>query len=262
MGTPPVLGPQHPRIAELRRLTGRRSSRSAEILLEGPRTIGEALDAGLSLLTVVVPEGSSDVTDVVAVRERLDAGVEQLVVRDKVFARLAPSVTPQPMLAIAQRPVTAIPDRVGDDGVVLVLVDVGDPGNVGTLVRVADAVGASCVVVAGGADPWGPKAVRASAGSVLRVPVVTGVEADAALTALRTAGMRIVGTDVRRGEAHDGGILRRPVAVVLGSEPHGLDPGLAPLVDGWAHIDMPGHAESLNVAMAGTLLAYEAAKGR
>ncbi|NIR40046.1 MAG: RNA methyltransferase, partial [Actinobacteria bacterium] len=57
-----------------------------------------------------------------------------------------------------------------------------------------------------GADPWGPKAVRASAGSVLRVPVVTGVEADAALTALRTAGMRVVGTDVRRGEAHDGGI--------------------------------------------------------
>ena len=228
--------------------------------MEGPRTVGEVLDAGIRLRTVVVPERARDAAAVTAVWSRLGDDVEWLVVRDRVFERLAPSVSPQPMLALADRPRTEIPAHLDDDDVVLVLVGVGDPGNVGTLVRVADAVGAACIVVAGGADPWGPKALRASAGSGLRVPVVSAVDAQRALGALRAAGARIVGTDVREGVAHDSGVLAPPVAIVLGSEPHGLDPAVGALVDVWAHIEMPGHAESLNVAMAGTLLAYEAVR--
>ena len=118
----------------------------------------------------------------------------------------------------------------------------------------------TAVVVVGGADPWGPKAVRASAGSVLRVPIVAADDIAEVLAALRTSGATVVATDVREGEPHDTGALVPPVAVVLGSEPHGLDRSIDPLVDHWVRIAMRGPTESLNVAMAGTLLAYEASR--
>lgn len=250
-----VLGAQNPRIAELRRLIGRRSSRSGLVVVEGPRTVGELLDAGLMPQTVVVPESDMDAAAVVAVEDRVDLEVEWLVVRDHVFERLAPSTSPQPMLALVPRPDPSLPS-LGDDAVVLVLADVGDPGNVGTLMRSAEAVAADAVVVAGGADPWGPKVMRSSAGSLLRVPVVTYDDLDDAIDALREAGLRVVGTDVRAGDPHDGGVMAPPVAIVMGNEPHGLDTEAS--VDAWAHIAMPGRTESLNVAMAGTLLLFEA----
>jgi len=248
-----VLGAQNPKIVELRRLIGRRSSRSADIVLEGPRTVREALAAGHVPTTVIVPESA----DEHPLLDELPASVDLVVTRDKAFERLAPSVSPQPMLALVPRPVNELPSVFGADDVAIVLVDVSDPGNVGTLIRVADAVGAVAVVCIGGADPWGPKTVRSSAGSVLRVPVVALDSLEAASTALRAAGARVIGTDVREGEPHDGGVLDGPVAIVLGSEPHGLDRAVAD-VDAWVRIDMPGNTESLNVAMAGTLLAFEA----
>ena len=248
-----VLGAQNPRIAELRRLIGRRSSRSSEVVLEGPRTVREALEAGHVPTTVIVPEHGADQP----LFDELPTSVEIVVTRDKVFERLAPSVSPQPMLALVPRPVAELPDALGADDLALVLCDVSDPGNVGTLIRAADAVGAVAVVCVGGADPWGPKTVRSSAGSVLRVPVVQLDSAVEAVSALRAAGARLIGTDVREGEPHDGGVLAGPVAIVLGSEPHGLDRAAID-VDAWVRIDMPGNTESLNVAMAGTLLAYEA----
>ncbi len=253
-----VMGAKNPRIVELRRLLGRRSSRSPEVLLEGPRTVGEAIDAGFVPDTVIVPDDRADQVAVTDVLDRLTPDVEVVVVRGNAFDRLAPSVTPQPMLAIVPRPMTVIPDSLGSGDVVLVLVEVSDPGNMGTLIRVADAVGAVCVVSIDGADPWGQKAVRSSTGSVMRVPVVTGLSTSEALTALRSAGARVVGTDVTRGAAHDSGVLKAPVAIVLGSEAHGLSHDLDPLVDDWVKIEMSGRAESLNVAMAGTLLAFEA----
>ncbi len=248
-----VLGAQNPRIAELRRLIGRRSSRSADIVLEGPRTVREAIAAGHVPTTVIVPESGDDHPLI----DELPASVEIVVTRDKAFERLAPSVSPQPMLALVPRPAGELPAAFGVDDVALVLAEVSDPGNVGTLIRVADAVGAVAVVCVGGADPWGPKTVRSSAGSVLRVPVVASDSLEEATAALRSAGARVIGTDVREGEPHDGGVLDGPIAIVLGSEPHGLDRSSVE-VDAWVRIDMPGNTESLNVAMAGTLLAYEA----
>ena len=215
---------------------------------------------GLRLSTVVLPESKANDASVCSLQERLDDAVEVLVVRDKVFERLAPSVTPQPMLAAAVRPQASIPTFFDVNDFALVLVGIADPGNVGTLIRVADATRAACVVVVGGADPWRPKAVRSSAGSVLRVPVVSGVDAHDVLRQLRAAGAKIVATDVREGVPHDSGVLDGPLAIVLGSESHGLDRSIGPLVDAWVRIDMPGNAESLNVAMAGTLLAFQASR--
>ena len=240
----------------------RPAANPTETVLEGERTITEALDAGLRPTTVVVPERGIGSFNGSPLRSRLEVSVEVLLVRDGVFERLAPSVTPQPMLAVIERPVALLPRDFGVNDFALVLVGVADPGNVGTLIRVADATGAACVAVAGGADPWRPKAVRSSAGSVLRVPVVTGDDVHQTLRSLRAAGAKIVATDVREGVPHDSGVLEGPLAIVLGSESHGLDRSVDSLVDVRVRIEMPGNAESLNVAMAGTLLAFEAAKLR
>jgi TrmH family RNA methyltransferase len=162
------------------------------------------------------------------------------------------------MLAIAARPMPELPHELGTDDIVLVLIDVADPGNIGTLIRVADATATRCVVVVGGADPWGDKSIRASAGSILRVPVVAADDVGEVISSLRAAGAAVVASDVRRGVAHDSGVLRPPAAILLGSEAHGLPDGVDELVDAIVHIEMPGQVESLNVAMAGTLLAFEA----
>lgn len=256
--TPRVSGPRDPRVVELRRLLGRRNSRSDLVVLEGLRAVREALDAGLSPRTVVVAESGFGTAEVTGLVERLAHDVELIVARDHVFDRLAPSVTPQPVLALIPRPRAELPATLSDGDIVIVLAGVSDPGNTGTLVRVADAVAATCVIVAGGADPWGEKAVRSSAGSILRVPVISVESIAETLAQLHDAGATIVGTDVRGGSPHDDGGLRPPVAIVLGSEAHGLDPALRQHIDEWVHIVMAGRAESLNVAMAGTLLAFEA----
>lgn len=255
---PRVMGSQHPRIKELRRQLGKRSARSPFVVLEGPRTLGEALDIGMNLTTVLIPESRAEIDVVTAVRSRLAGDVETLVVRDHVFERLAPTVTPQPMLALAMRPMPELPDELAADDIVLVLIEVADPGNIGTLIRVADASAARCVVVVGGADPWGDKSIRASAGSILRVPVVSAGNVGDVIGSLRVAGATVVATDVSQGVAHDSGVLRPPAAILLGSEADGLPRGIDELVDDIVHIEMPGRVESLNVAMAGTLLAFEA----
>jgi TrmH family RNA methyltransferase len=254
----PVLGAQNPRIVELRRLLGRRNSRSELIVIEGPRTVREVCAAGHRAETVIVPETFVDDPAVVDVRNQIGAETEWLVVRDHVFERLAPSPSPQPMLALVARPHGEFP-QLDQQSVVLVLAEVSDPGNVGTLVRAADAVGAAAVVLVGGADPWAPKALRASAGSMLRRPIVVRDVLADAVDELRELGMRVVGSDVRSGRGHDSGVLTPPLAIMVGSEPHGLDPTIE--VDDWVHIAMPGQTESLNVAMAGTLLLFETRRG-
>ncbi len=239
-----------------------RSPRSAEVVLEGPRAVGEALDVGIVPRTVAVPESRASAAGVVEVCRRLGPDFGVLVVMDHAFDRLAPSVSPQPMLAVVDRPVSSLPTAVGPDDLVLVLIGVADPGNVGTIIRVADAYRAAAVVVVGGADPWAPKAVRASAGSVLRVPVVTGLGAVEALSQLRAAGARIVAADATVEERHDSGRLREGAAVVLGSEAHGLDhKELGGSIDDWVRIHTPGRVDSLNVAMAATLLAHQVRVG-
>ena len=229
------------------------------MILEGPRTLSEALAAGIEPSVVVTAESAMSSSPVRGVLDQLSPGVEVMALTDQAFQSVAPAVSPQPMLALADKPQARMPGSMARDDLVLVLVGVSDPGNTGTIIRTAEACAACCVVVVGGADPWAPKAVRASAGSVLRVPVVGAPDAGAALKALRAAGASVVAADSSEGEAHDSGVLagQSPVALVLGSESHGLDHSIYALADSRVRIGMAGDTESLNVAMAATLLAFE-----
>ena len=238
----------------------RRAPGDAAVVLEGPRTLSEALAIGIEPSVVIIAESAADAPAVRDALDRLDAGVEVLTLTDRAFESVAPAVSAQPVLALVARPEVELPQSLAHDDLVLVLVGVSDPGNAGTIIRTAEACAACCVVVVGGADPWAPKAVRASAGSVLRVPVVQAADAAEVLEALRAAGAAIVAAEPHDGARHDSGVLAAatgPVALVLGSESHGLEPALHELADRRVRVPMAGGAESLNVAMAATLLAFE-----
>jgi len=212
-------------------------------------------------------------TRVLYVEQRLDSAhlerLERAAARSQAeLVLLAPgaldevleSRTPQGVAALVERPEAEVADVVASKGLVVVCVAVQDPGNVGTVVRSARAFGASGVVLAGPcADPWSPKALRASAGAALGLAVSCAASAQEVLEVLGQAGFRRLGAVARGGEAPTATNLASPCALVLGSEGQGLDLGnLGGLID--ATVTVRTATESLNVAMAATLLCYEASR--
>jgi TrmH family RNA methyltransferase len=253
------LAYDNPRTKRLRRLIGRRRSRLEErrFVIEGPVLVAEAVAAGWNLEQQFVPAGSD---------AALVGAGEVCELAPGVFERVAPTTTPRPPLAIAS--MDGGPPTVGlaEARFVLALERIADPGNLGTILRSAEAAGVDLVVLTpGSTDPYAPKAVRASAGALFHVPVTV-----ADLDALRAAGLRLIGTTSHtapdraiagHGEADWSG----RIAIVMGPEaaglPEGREGGGGP-IDEWVTIAHVGRSESLNVAMAATVLVFEAARHR
>ena len=225
-------------------------------MLEGPHALEQAVAAGAALEAVFVDAAAGGVGPTVP------SGVEVHHVAAEVLRKVTDVVTSQGVAAIVRRPEHRLADV--DPGVaVLVLVTIGDPGNAGTLVRSAEAAGMGAVLfTAGSVDPWSPKAVRASAGSVLRLPVISGGRRAPCSTRCTRPAAAASGPRATDAPDYTDVGLGDDVALVLGNEAHGLPAGLAPMLDAWVRIPMVGAVESLNVAMAGTLLCYEVARGR
>jgi RNA methyltransferase, TrmH family len=193
------------------------------------------------------------------VRDAAASGADVYALASGVIESVADAVTPQPVCAVLPALDAAI-DALPTDGVVVVAVDVRDPGNAGTLVRAAAAAGARGVVLCDGCvELYNPKTVRATAGALFRLPVVTSVTVDAALTSLGAAGRRRLAAVARGGEDYASVDLTRPVAFVVGNEAHGLPAALSG-IDGGITIPMPGSTESLNVGVATAVLCFEAAR--
>lgn len=255
MSDGPITSVRNRRVVEAAALARRRDRRATgRYLVEGPNAVDE-----------VVAEGHAETVFVTAdLRDRYSqAPCEVVEVADHVLERLADSRSPQGVVAVA-RQVTVPLDAVVGAGILVVLVDPSDPGNAGTIIRTADAAGAAGVVLAGDAvDPFNPKAVRASTGSVAHVPLVVDVAVDDVVAACRAAGQWVVALD---GDATaDVEVLAtddRPVAVLLGNEAHGLAPAVLSQVDAALSVPTYGRAESLNLAAATAVTLYTAARGR
>lgn len=238
------------------------------LLIEGPTLVAEAIADGVSLEAIYLDntdELDTSTTELVSAAERQGITIHR--VASGVLVGITDSVTPRPVLAVAP-----IPSHTADSVVidaarrrchVLVLVDVRDPGNVGTIVRAADASGAAGVLCATGtADPWSPKVVRSSAGAVLHLPVATGLDAASLLDTLATHRVPTIATVVDGGVPFDCAPLAGAVALVLGNEASGLSTELAAGIEQAVTIPMQGWAESLNVAMAASVLSFEALRQR
>lgn len=231
-------------------------------MIDGPTLLGEALRAG-QMVQEVFTDGSTD-------PELLDrarvAGATVHEVLPQVLARAVDTVTPNGVAAIAARaPATlqSVLAAAAQGPLTLVLCDVSDPGNAGTLLRAAEAAGATAVLFCGSSvDPTNAKCVRASAGALFHVEWAEGEDALTMVEALRATGVPSAASVVRGGHPYDTADLRGPVAIFVGSEAHGLPAEVAEAVDLPLTIPMVGRSESLNVAMAGTLLCFEALRQR
>lgn len=253
-----VLGRHHPAVRRLARLARSHQARleARAFAVEGPRVLEEALATGAPLEAVFVA-GTHPLAERAA-----RAGVPVHELAPGVLERVAGTVTPQPVLGVA-RFVDVPLARLRGAGLVLVCVDVRDPGNLGTVLRSAWAAGAGGVVCcAGTVDVYNPKCVRASAGALFHVPVVVGADAEEVLEEMGRWGVRRLGAAAHGGVPHTRADLTGDVALVLGNEARGLPEAVGAHLDGRVTIPMAGRAESLNVGMAATVLCFEAARQR
>jgi TrmH family RNA methyltransferase len=220
--------------------------------------ISEALQSAHDVKDVFVTE---DAPDRVAVEAR-DKGAFVHEVSSPVLRSLADTMSSQGAVAVVSVRSAALDDLVSSD-LVLVLAEVRDPGNAGTLVRSALAAGASgAVFVTGTVDPFAPKTIRASAGMIFRLPIVSSIGLDEAVAGLREAELRAVGTDALEGTSIYDADLSGPLAIVIGNEAWGMPDAARELVDEVVSIPMHGPAESINASIAGSVILFEVARRR
>ncbi len=248
------------RVKRLRQLIERSTMRAREgaFVVEGPTLVGDALDAGVELECMFVAPG----TTAPVVDRAADAGVEVFELAAGVLERVATTATPQPVLAIA-RAVDVDLDKLAGVSLIVVCVGIRDPGNLGTVLRSAEASGVGGIICCeGSVDLYNPKCVRASAGSLFHTRIVARGEPVKVLGTLGEWGLNRLGTRAVGGEPYHRVDLTVPTALVLGNEAHGLSSAAADALDGWVSVPQQGRAESLNVGMAAAVLCFEAARQR
>ena len=235
-----------------------------EMLLDGPHLLGEALLARLPVELVAVESAAVNGEVDALVRRAAEAGARVLDVSASVLEAMSPVRRPTGIVAIAHRRESTLEQVLGGaPQMVLMLEHVQDPGNVGAIIRAADACGATGVVVgAGSADPFGWKALRGSMGSAFRLPVASRQNLADAIEHARRLGLQLFAAVPRDGTSLPARDLRGPVAIVLGGEGAGVSADLLELVDGRLTIPMRPTVDSLNVATAAALIAYEAQRQR
>jgi TrmH family RNA methyltransferase len=248
--------------------------------VEGPKLVEEAVRSGLEAEALLVSEaGEADLARILQAASESDAGIPRsriLGTTDKLFASVAGTEAPQGVAALFKAREWAFDDLVrgrsardravpAGAALVVVMASVQDPGNVGTIVRSAEAFGATGVVATRGtADPWSPKALRASAGSALRLPVVRGMAIPVLLAQLRVTGIQVIAAISRaQGDAKsEPPDLREKLALFIGSEGAGLPHEVLHAADATLAIPMSADVESLNAGVAASVLLYEVANQR
>lgn len=256
---------QNPLVREFRDLASTPDPSGTRLLLDGAHLVREAHRAGTSLQVVAVATSKleADSEEGALARALAGSGTEVVSASDQVLDAMSPVRTPSGIVAIAERRPASAADVCRTGGFVLVAIDVQDPGNLGSLVRTAEAGGVSGVLVTGSsAHPFSWKAIRGSMGSVLRVPVATVPSAGDVLSCLENAGLMTVAAVAREGVPPEQVQWRGRIALLLGGEGPGLSPEVVAAADQRVTIPMADVVESLNVAVAAGILIYAARQQR
>lgn len=258
-----ILSATNPLLKVFRRALAEGATRQGWLGLEGPLVLEEALRAPRASVRSVLVEKSA-AGKFRSLLEKLPADAELAVVSARLFERVAATETPQGIAALVelkQEDFHLILKR--PQALLVVACGVQDPGNLGTMMRSAQALGASALVTLHETvSPFNPKALRASAGAVLRLPVFPGRESGALFEDLRRAGIRSVAADRRSSATLAQADLRGPVAFLIGREAAGLPPEIAHRADLMLSIPIGPETDSLNAATAASIFLYEAARQR
>jgi RNA methyltransferase, TrmH family len=255
-----------PRVKAARQLAKRAlRSRARSFLAEGPQAVVEALARDGTVSQLFITAGAR--ARHAGLAEQAGAqGADVAVVSGEVMAELAQTITPQGVLAVCRFVDVPLTELVRHSPrLVVILAHVRDPGNAGTVLRTADAAGAHGVIFSGASvDPYNSKCVRASAGSIFHLPIVTGADLGDTISCLREAGLLVLAADGRTGQSLDTvrprGVLAQPTAWLFGNEAWGLPTGLLELADEVMAVPIYGRAESLNLAAAAAVCLYGSAR--
>jgi len=258
-----VQSKQNSRVKQLRRaLANPGHERDGLAGIEGPNLLVEAMRAGLRIHCACASEGNEEWLE----RQALSAETEVLILPREVLSSALTTETPQPIAALVEQPMWTWADLASNRqkaaALIIVLAELQDPGNMGTIIRSVEAFGATGVIcLPGTVSAWNPKAVRASTGSVFRVPMLSG-SAESTIVRLRDSGIKSLAAVVQNAQPADLIKLDGPVALLIGNEGNGVPPELAAQADGAITIRCPGPVESLNAAVAASVLLYEASRQR
>jgi TrmH family RNA methyltransferase len=257
--------PRAPQVRAVARLSTKNArTESANFLLEGPQAVSEALQWRPELLVELYATPTA-LERHPEIGERAEAeGLDIEFVTEPVLDAMADTITPQGFVAVCRQFPTSI-RQIFADGVKLIAVleEVRDPGNLGTIVRAADAAGADAVVLTGRAvDLYNPKVVRATTGSLFHLPVAVGAELPDVLGRARAAGLQTLAADVKGDDLlalRADGALAAPTAWIFGNEARGLSDDDLAMVDRAVAVPIYGRAESMNLATAASVCLYESA---
>ena len=261
----PVTGRHNALIKLVRRAFARSElTPQGECAVEGVRIVEEAIRSGLHLRAVLFSRSGQARAE--RLLPQLADRVETLLLPDKLFTGVVPSQTPQGVAALVQVKNFVLEDLLGagdhDSALVVAVAGVQDPGNLGTILRSAEAFGASGVLLGENTvSAYNSKVVRASAGAIFRIPMVKQ-ELMTALPALRQRGLRLLATSSHKGTALNAAQLTSPLALLVGSEGAGLDREIMAQVDDIVTIPHSPKVESLNAGVAASIALYEAARQR
>jgi RNA methyltransferase, TrmH family len=255
-----------PRSAAVKRVAGLKQKRARSetglALLEGPQVVREVVAHHPELVVELYFTPEAEVRHAALAAAARDAGIDVELAGEAAIAAMADTRTPQGVVAVARQAPVRLRDAVPPGArLVVVLDDVQDPGNAGTIIRAADAAGADAVILTGASvDPYNPKVIRSTTGSLFHLPVATGAGLDAALDVVRASGLAVLAADMG-GESLPslGTALAAPSAWLFGNEAHGLSADARALADRIVAVPLYGAAESLNLATAAAVCLYASA---
>jgi RNA methyltransferase, TrmH family len=258
-----VQSKQNPRVKELRSALLRPSRSSSDpVALEGIHLLEEAIASEVEIETIFVTHGSENLLSSFKWNPARRDSIEIIALPMDVLTSAVTTESPQPVAALVRPRIWDWPDLLSSTALIVVLAGIQDPGNLGTILRSAEAFGATGVVcLSGSVSPWNPKAMRASAGSIFRIPLIWATE-KTCLARLKDFGVRTLAAMAHDADPLNAIDLSVPTAIFIGSEGNGLSPELAAQCNARITIPMPGATESLNAAVAASVLLYEASRQR
>jgi len=257
-----VSSRQNTRVKDLRRLFHEsRPGEKGEVAIEGLHLVEEAIRSGLRLETVFFSESARDRAH--KLLPQISSHTELLLLPDDAFASTVPSETPQGVAALVRVKTYGLDEALSPaPAMVVVAAGLQDPGNLGTIARSAEAFGATGLLLAEGTvSQWNWKALRASAGSIFRVPAIK-VELVPAIGELKSHGIRVLATSSHKGTAISQADLSTPVVLLVGNEGSGLPKDILVQADEIVAIPQSSRVESLNAGIAASIILYEAARQR
>lgn len=260
-----IEGRHNPLVKEVRQAFARGElTADGNCAIEGLRIVEEAIRSGLRLRAVLFKQSAENVAE--RLLPQIGSHVETLLLADSLFDSVVPSETPQGVAALVRLKeftLDAILERL-QLGPIIVVVGLQDPGNLGTILRSAEAFGsAGAILGEGTVSRLNAKAIRASAGSIFRLPVVPAHSyggSEVLLDSLRKQAVRLIATSSHKGTAIDQARLTGPSAIFIGNEGSGLSKSLMPQMDELIAIPHSEHVESLNAGVAASIVLYEAAR--